>query len=768
VERVVSLLDWNPPGWKPFSTTEGLEPGRANKRAMLSAMGGPDTIKKRFLNSPDGSVTMAHTRGPGAQPEFVTTRTGSEASITYQVYMESGQLEWSYPGEGNPTRYDPATWNFLDIPTTSDYLGKIPIKSPEIGQQKNVPSLSEGMDSLSVGYPRGADPWKDAENKDAYSGATVMKKITSARFPSSLFSGKMRSFIQAQYGAKESTSENPLSIDVFGTSAILKYTYAGETLQFGLWAHASPGIFTASDGTFWLLNITNPTGSLYVVTAYAIKQTSLAAKALMLAYKAFPNEKLEAYLFAHSVIDVAHPVSAGEFAGANGGPLAYGWKWNKDGSKAAIVVHQVLGTGAADFRWNASVMHVDIAYSAGSFSVSCTVETGGEWTDGWGEYNIFVPEQETQSAPLVCASLAMDTDTVKPAFPFSNIPVYGYFVDDVWKPVTLSRTENDPTERWVYSSYGIIRDPNAGAQAEGRYHFDYYYMNGSINSSASYRSITNSTGMSVSFSGVTITGHIATTDYLEVSGKSEGPPFIPAGSWSPGADGLPTCSVMDWPGAFGGPLEQSVGPCLGEVAMNAWTYGVGGTGAVRWAQVAHPYRQITTNAHGVDYAVWALVIPALDAEALYVPHSEFIVPSAGTVSWSFNPSISYGLTAMGFTSTPDTEDDPYRGWWNIESGLFASPWQTPAHAGDTFTEYGSYPLPDKIGGDEKVLCFNSAIDGESGEPSGSYYALFNVSRDYPYFDRGMWMMTSFGKRYVGSELPASPGSVQKLPFVGWA
>ena len=85
--------------------------------------------------------------------------------------------------------------------------------------------------------------------------------------------------------------------------------------------------------------------------------------------------------------------------------MSYGWKWKQDGTRASIVVHEVLGSGAADLRWNAASMHIDIAYTpqdpirASGFSITPTTTVHGEWTDGWGVFNFFVPETENIRSP---------------------------------------------------------------------------------------------------------------------------------------------------------------------------------------------------------------------------------------------------------------------------------------------------------------------------------------------------------------------------------
>ena len=59
--------------FKLLTVREGTPQGKAIENRMIDAMGGPETIRKKFQNNPDGSVVMAHTRGPGTQPEFITT-----------------------------------------------------------------------------------------------------------------------------------------------------------------------------------------------------------------------------------------------------------------------------------------------------------------------------------------------------------------------------------------------------------------------------------------------------------------------------------------------------------------------------------------------------------------------------------------------------------------------------------------------------------------------------------------------------------------------
>ena len=61
-----------------FPTRHGVAQGSAVERQMLSAVGGPDSIRTRLLTNPDGSTTRLKTRG--GKPEFVTEG-GDEAKV---------------------------------------------------------------------------------------------------------------------------------------------------------------------------------------------------------------------------------------------------------------------------------------------------------------------------------------------------------------------------------------------------------------------------------------------------------------------------------------------------------------------------------------------------------------------------------------------------------------------------------------------------------------------------------------------------------------
>lgn len=721
-----------------FPTRTGTPTGTTNERKMLDKMGGSEGFRKSFQTNLDGSVTQCNTRN--GMPEFITRGEIPPVQPKNSYYMESGQLEWSFPGDENPTRLDPAKWHFLDIPTTSDYLGKIAGLPPVFGAQTNTPELTEGMESQAIGYPYQSDPAKVAAIKEAYGNATLMKKLTAAFFPASLFSGKMRAFIQAQYGAKETQAGDPLHVEVFGGSVNLLYkaTIGGVTasVQFGLWSHASPGIFNAGDGSYWLLNITG--GPAFTVTAYQIKQITTVAKELLKEHTLNPSDEAESYLFAHSTIDTTNPQVVGTFTGAAGAAMAYGWKWNSDGSKASIVVHEGLGSGVADLRWQASTMHMSVSYtaqspvSAAGLYVSCETVGHGEWTDGWGTWNIFVPSAATSTAPLDLYSLATNTTGVKPAFNFSGIPVYGYYKGSEWQEVVISRNLAAGA-RNTQRDANIIYNPDLdmGTYIPNRDQYGAVFANQGC--SYEQHEITSSTTMPISVGGISYAG-----------GTSFGTHVYKVKT-------VASAGEMDNTVSFTG-TRVGGGASFGDPPGYVYSDGTGSNGG-GFCTIARCTITVTTFV-GTTYDAWALVIPGGDCAAAYVATHTSVTSASYTTSTRVSHGV-FEFHGAEYRFAPYANVNAYKcnGWFGVsdpDDTLVI----TPAPPAELAT---------------KVFCFNTAVDGDVGIPGGSYYALFNVNKNYPYYDRGMYVYTSAGKRYVGSEGIKSPESVNYLHrFVGWA
>jgi len=668
------------------------------------------------------------------------------------AYMESGQLEWSGIGEENPERLDPAKWHFLDIPTTDKWLGKASVLD---GKQSNNPALTESMDSKAIGYtfPQNATDAEKQVIRDKYEDQLILKKFTASQFTPSLWSGKMRLFMQALYGARM-TDKDPLTINLVGTEIVLVYidTKSGESVQFGLWSHDTPGIlyFPKTDTTssgYWFIRFTNPTATRYIITAAPmIVNSTLSRIANNPKMTAETRRQAEAYMFSSARIDLANTRTVKEFD-AKGSALAYGWKFQFGGTRASIVTNEVLGLGYNDLRWTATTIHCDFSCvydeekKRKDLTVQVTQTPHGEWTDGWGVYNIFAPEYVQYSAPLELVSLKINAGEVKPDFDFSDIPVYGYYdASDTWVDVKLSREYKEFAMKLEQSESGVTYDPLLNMNQTWR-----IYQGISQGGSFTYEQhqTTKGTYMTLSVGGASYAGksEYGTHDYQSRSSIGGGSTIPNPVNFASGYLGSPT---------YIPPSSLLLPPQSG-----VWS---GGTHNVTVTRL----REVTTTYVGWSHHAWAFVIPGQDCSAVYVATHGYDSTEGThtTQATEFNSLSSFSGNTVDGGGTPGVSYDyapwiPTSGtpsWYGVVQDIVTT--TTPEDPPTMYTY---------------VYCHNSFMNGEEGVPGGSYEPLFIVDRNWAFYNRGMYMHTSAGGRYAMSEHANSPISVNyQHRFVGWA
>lgn len=739
-----------------FPTRHGGAIGSSNERAMLDRLGSSDGYRTSVRMNADGSTTTLKTRN--GVPRFMTTRPTEVSTEEYSstVYMETGQLEAMPTAPEHPDRGKPAKWHFIGIDPESDYLGKIKIAENGLGGQKNKTKLTEGMDSLAIGYPRSDDPVEDAKRKAQYLDATIMKTLVSGLFPASLWSGAMRLFMQAKYGAKQMPEIEPLRVDIVGTEVVLRYyNYEGQSIQLGLWGHHSPGIFVAVNGAgvpigkFWLLTITNPTGSQFIVTSYKLKFNS-GGKSILRQYRKLAKTsaftpgiraKLEAYLYAHSLIDVANPKIVGSFAGAPGGPMAYGWKFNSIGSRASMVSNELLGTGVHDLRWNSNTTHVSISHDFDAetktdvLAISAQVTPGGEWTDGWGAYNIFVPLEDIGNDALGHASLAVNQFGVMPPFAFS-VPVYGFYKDDVWQAVTMSRMiEPGPWPKYTQQNSMPYPNPGVPDTYTDRYQVDARLVDhgwGYVSFTRYQSSLMDLTVGDATYNGVSWFG----TGQQIAQSVSVGGWGAP-GSWFDYIN--PTIGdavYFDVVSAYGPP------PGYAEYIATAFDPP---QSALDFSSRSGSMTTDYWNTTGWSFHTWTLVIPAGDCEAVFVGTHKYEQHDAVEHIQSVKPCTT-GLRCRGMIVIPYASSEGY------------------GSGGSSTTDAAPPPTTTA-----EIYCFNTHVSGAQGAYHASSTPLFIVDKNWPFYMAGMGAITSYGGKYAITEGLVSPASVSYTRrFVGWA
>jgi hypothetical protein len=762
-------MSYNDKKWGfTLPTRHGTPQGGGTERQMLDRIGGADGYRKSYQTNADGSVTRLETRN--GRPFFITEGGKLTTTTLTYGYLESGQFTWSGTGELNPQRGDPATWYIGGAVAPSvSYIGWI---KDAAGTQDNYPTLTTTQESQAMGYPKtklkatstveeiAAALAADATTKTQYESSIVLRKMVTGYFSPTVFSGKMKLFMQALYGS-HSSHTFPLSLEVSGESVLLWYNYKDLKVQFGFWPHSDQGIFTDNYGGLWLIKITNGCTCI----AYPI-EPDVSLKDLVARYVAGVSDgeatEIEAYIFANSVIRLDKAQVIGSYTitsaspgvvPAGGAPMAYAWKWNKKGDKARIVLHAYYETSPgsqATAKWRSTTVTLSFTCSEGGiFSMSGSQTNNGDWMDGWGVYCFWVPGEVYESAPLYSWNLCRFP---RPNFAFTKVEIYGYFDQtDQWISVLATRKTDDvmPATRCRVSPNTWLNGYTP--DADGFFLNDWpFYM--AVPADESNWVETYAVGTTHSRFTIEIGTQVYAGSYLNGAitrfERNVGGSKALVDDGGQGVGFLPNCVPTN---AIGGP------PLDNEPTSGIIAYLIDG---------GHNYQEMTwtvlrsrtvTTSSGQS---WTFVIPAGDAECVFISTRTKAPSGSYTTNWSgdegYGSTRFYGNT-IDYFSSPGV---PYshRVWCAATQigGFYGNP------ASTYFSGRPHVDDPDIID------CYYHHKFGKTkATPAGSYEMLFTCDKDFPYYSRGIDFYSSYGGQYYGSE--NINFSIRGFGmFVGWA
>jgi hypothetical protein len=453
---------------KPLPTRDGKAIGHSIENRMLASVGGPDGIRTQVRIAADGTTTILKTRA--GMPDFQTRKPPRE--VEEIVYLESGvHVNLTTSGEEEI----PATWRGLDLVAESKRFHKWIVSSlGKIG--RHVKGKMEDSPSRAM-------------KKHA-------KMNMALKIPASLFSGKMRLFMQAQYGSIESKGfsvedlgqlpkevlltdgAGPVAryedhiVTINGSSGSedsgnknlyrLKYKPSENDpeINIGFTAGDSCGIFY-SDGLYWLVTI-QKSGTVFTTIVYPIRHDKKveAIRQKIKGVRKHPEQdgykkrlaQLEGYFFAYCSIDTSSPFVLNTFdIGSDRNPLAYGWKFNSDGTEAKIVVHGYSGTfaigGSGTLAWTSMTVTMTLEFSPtptpiteDNFTCQFSSEDHGRWVNA-SRTLIYTPgregvnEESNYPFSLYLVYLSDQDWSGETPQSSTNTPIYGFYVDDVWTPV---------------------------------------------------------------------------------------------------------------------------------------------------------------------------------------------------------------------------------------------------------------------------------------------------------------------------------------------
>jgi hypothetical protein len=358
-------------------------------------------------------------------------------SVLEELYMETGVNDPINVGFENPLRLEPGNWQ---IPTEWTDLQPPPLSGEYQGVFADIETTYE------------ANNVSKAVGEDEPSDDVFLKKLQMGIFPPSVFTGMMRLYMQAYYGAdNELTNQFSLKATPAGDWLL----YCG-ILQIGFWSHLSGGIVRVGeddDLDFRYVAISSlPGGGNYIVHEYPIVVAAAATPAIN-DYRDVESsdedkEKALAYIFAHSRIRSTTPRVVDTFELDNEGASAcYGWHFNNAGTKASICLTELFIDGSD--KWNYDSSEVTLTFAEEiepDGSITLVLDSVSEtdkvrWCDK-ANVDIWRPNADNITCSRVYYTYPFSNRPTQ--YSYTDAPIYCWYnKEDDLQVVKLSHTEED-------------------------------------------------------------------------------------------------------------------------------------------------------------------------------------------------------------------------------------------------------------------------------------------------------------------------------------
>lgn len=311
-------------------TRNGAVIGGAGERSMLDRMGGSEGYRKDFRIEPNGTTTMLTTKN--GQPQFQTLIDGSSTDESKnKAGLASGAVFMSTVGDIYYTRTSA-------VASYASPGAKI--------------ELVDRIDKTLIGT--------QPADKSKTTAVIANSPEVLIRCPSSIFTGKMRLYVQCLYGSLDALPAQLAMVD--NGTTIPSLQYAGVPLD------TSCGIYLdEATAKHYLISVT--TGNAHeLIRAPGVRW--LEKKLLDGTISAKNKAKIEAYLLAQSY---PSPPQGMDLPPRISGGLAYGWHFDWGGKNADCVGFEIVtnpGDGAACYKtthWRISFSKVS-GYITGTLS----------------------------------------------------------------------------------------------------------------------------------------------------------------------------------------------------------------------------------------------------------------------------------------------------------------------------------------------------------------------------------------------------------------
>lgn len=314
-------------------TRQGAVQGDAQERQMLDAVNDTGSFRTRIRQNADGTSTRMRTKG--GMPTFYTdeVETTTPEEPVCSIAMDSGVVDLQaadfrgiYPGAHDSGILSYTDYVYQHVASNGDALSTGPIMG-----KINPPSF-KGTAPADHSVAKSFDA---SEGKDPYD-----KKRTSIVCPPSIFTGKMRMYVQSLYGRHDHGELFALANGASGPAVLFQMGSTAVLLD------TNCGIFTEpTTCKHYLISVGAST-----ITIYNLKASKCAEKLR----KKLKDEtvtlgnkvKIEAYILSQSYPDT----TAGRVVELTGfdlptSAMGYGWHFNYQGDKCDLVYTDYVGSG---------------------------------------------------------------------------------------------------------------------------------------------------------------------------------------------------------------------------------------------------------------------------------------------------------------------------------------------------------------------------------------------------------------------------------------
>ena len=403
------------------SRPDGGAMGASQERQMRASVPDANSFNTRFMTNADGSTTRLRTRG--GMCEYVTEQLPvSYSETTCKLNMDSGVvdlLDASFLGTADHDHSSGILYRTQYVQQVVD--GPVGgITGPVIGEIK--PPKSAGI-APDDGLP--AESFIASEEK----GSPYDKKRISVLVPPSIFTGKMRQYVQAMYGRHDHAEM--LQLPPGGGIGQPPVLYMDWTKQFGTEENPISGSVVAIDTNCGIhTDVTTGEHTLFVIDTSQVSiyklNPSACAKKLRTAMldETTPNGdkvRIESYILSESRPDVSSKVTLDIGGYAPRYSFGYGWHFNYAGT-CCDMVDNIVG-----FSLENKSTHYRLSFSKdafGTWSVSFAIIEGPTY---WKNYR----HQHVICFPLWDYSGFLKIGTNSAMQPTGNSPFYVFYVRGV-------------------------------------------------------------------------------------------------------------------------------------------------------------------------------------------------------------------------------------------------------------------------------------------------------------------------------------------------